>query len=65
MTPTTAPVPVNPLQKIIDDLKEIIARQTANPSDPQLQDLLLNVQVDLSKAVKSLVGVGDDANRGG
>ena len=63
MTPT--PAPVNPLQKVIDELKEIIARQTANPSDPQLQDLLMNVQVELSKAVKSLVGVGDDLNRGG
>ena len=64
MTPTTAPVPVNPLQKIIDDLKEIIARQTANPSDPQLPDLLMNVQIDLGKAVKSITGGGDDTNRG-
>ena len=63
MTPT--PAPVNPLQKVIDDLKEIIARQTANPSDPQLQDLLMNVQVELSKAVKSIIGGGDDTNRGG
>ena len=65
MTPTTAPVPVNPLQNIIDALKDIIARQTANPSDPKLQDLLMNVQVELSKAVKSIIGGGDDANRGG
>ena len=63
MTPT--PATVNPLQKVIDDLKEIIARQTANPSDPQLQDLLMNVQVALSKAVKSIIGGGDDTNRGG
>ena len=64
MTPTTAPVPVNPLQKIIDDLKEIIDRQVANPGDPQLQDLLMNVQIDLGKAVKSIIGGGDDTNRG-
>ena len=63
MTPT--PATVNPLQKVIDDLKEIIARQTANPSDPQLQDLLMNVQVELSKAVKSIIGGGDDTNRSG
>lgn len=63
MTPT--PVPANPLQKIIDDLNQIIQRQTENPSDPQLQELLMNVQIELSQAVKSIIGGGDDANRGG
>ena len=62
MTPT--PAPTNPLQKVIDDLKDIIDRQTADPNDPALKDLLMDVQVELSKAVKSLVGVADDGNRG-
>jgi hypothetical protein len=65
MTPTPAPQPSNPLRKVIDDLEIIIERQTANPSDPGLNDLLLDVQVELSKAVKSIVGVADDTNRGG
>jgi hypothetical protein len=62
MTPT--PAPTNPLQKVIDALQDIIDRQTSDPNDPALQDLLMDVQVELSKAVKSLVGVGDDGNRG-
>jgi hypothetical protein len=65
MTPVTAPAPVNPLQKIIDDLKDIMDRQAADPSDPELGSLLLDVQVELGKAAKALVGVGDDMNRGG
>ena len=62
MTPTAAPV--SPLQRVIDALKDIIDRQAANPNDPQLQTLLMNVEVDLGKAVKTMIGGGDDANRG-
>ncbi len=57
-------MPINPLQKVIDGLKEIIDIQTANPSDPQLQDLLINIQVELSQAVKTITAGGDDTNRG-
>ncbi len=63
MTPT--PAPSHPLEKVIDDLRTIIDRQAANPSDPEIKDLLLAAQVDLAQAAKSLIGVGDDTNRGG
>jgi hypothetical protein len=65
MMPSPAPIPSNPLEKIIDDLRTIIDRQAADPGDPELKDLLLDVQVELSKAAKTFVGVGDDTNRGG
>ena len=65
MTPSPALVPTHPLQKVINDLQKIIHRQTANPSDPALKELLIDVQVELSQAIKSIVGVADDTNRGG
>lgn len=58
-------MPTNPLQKVIVGLQEIIDLQAANPSDPQLPDLLINIQVELSQAVKTITGGGDDTNRGG
>ena len=54
----------NPLQTIIDGLKQVMTLQAANPTVPQIELLPLGVAEKLKQTMDELLGPGDDDNRG-
>lgn len=56
---------VNPLQTIIDGLKQVMTLQAADPKDPQIQLLLLGAAEMLNQTMDEILGPGDDDNRAG